>query len=224
MLNKPAGRSLVAAGMAILILALISLRTCGESPDEILQDVEKPFPEYPGMSWDERLKNDDLSGNIDADRELSKEDRTFITRLSDYLIDKNYDWGDRVSAARWLGVFGHRDGIPALLAVMRDENDMDEVRRHAAKSLSMILDKRNVRYLIENGLGSDNATVQLQAWEDLPQMVGGPDEFYSTQYRTFYKPPPEDEEQLKEYIDVWLKWWKKHSKSAKLSRINRGGF
>lgn len=176
------------------------------------------------MSLAERLEKNGFAGNIEADRPLDESDRTFILSLADYLVDKRNEWGDRRYAAELLGLFGHRYGIPALMAVVRDEHDVRMVRQEATESLSKILDKRVVRCLIGDGLGSDSPAVQLQAWEDLPQMVGGPEELYSTSYRTSYKPPPKNEDELKKYLDVWIKWWEKHRDKAKLSRGPRGGF
>lgn len=81
------------------------------------------LPKYLGKTpLAERLTHDgDLAGNIDAGLRLAATNWNHILALSNCLIDKQEDYDYRGMAAEEPGRFGHRLGLPALLAVLRDE-------------------------------------------------------------------------------------------------------
>lgn len=163
----------------------------------------------------------DLHGNIPADRPLSPEDRRLVLDLSDFLIDKQNDSGPREWAAKDLGYLGHRYGIPALLAVLRDESDEFGVRQRAVIALSMIRDKRAVRYLIEGGLGSGDKGIGEQTLWELVQFAGGPNELRDKFYVSGFKPPPRAQKERKEYLKTWLDWWAAKQDEIDLERVER---
>ena len=239
------------SGLCVLFVLTLTVATAAEKGAESFKrsraESREHFPKYPGMSLDKRLEKDDLNGEIAADRQLTAADRDYLIALSDYLIDKrNQDY--RSNAAYSLGMFGHRMGIPALLAVLRDQKESQEVLSAAVKALSKIKDKRVVGYLIEDGVGCEDVDVAWQANDHLAQLVGGglaqvpgvsnvvpdlqdpdlvrpDDRDYGKERRKEY------EKRYSEYMHnlnqhrqtVWRAWWKKNRARIHVEDLHRSG-
>lgn len=171
---------------------------------------------------DELARRDDLSGEISATRPLKAEDLALLLKLSNYLIDhENDEVGARGPAAIALGRLGHVYGMPALLAVIRDENADGGTRVRCIAGLSMIRNPRAVDYLIEDGLGMD-PSLDHQTIIDIVQFVGRPPELADSSFAMGVRPPPKDPAERKAYLDIWRKWWDQKRKTAKLTRSYRG--
>lgn len=235
--RNPQGRArthgvICALGIAALLCGAAKQMAGGEDGED-----DRPFPEYHGdVPLADRLstvKIGDLTGNIPADRPLTLQELDYILRLSDYLIDKQNDWSSRDAAANILGDLGHQYAIPALLAVLRDEKDNSEVRQRVVAALSKIRDKRVIGWLIEDALGSGENRLAMQALEDLPQLVGGP----NVQEGFDLMPPPpsdnleayrkENAKYLQKFYQhaqkAWRAWWKENRDRIDNAKLGRGG-
>ena len=141
---------------------------------------------------------------------------------SQYLIDKRFDDGTRERAASDLDMLGHQYAIPALVAVLRDETDVPQVRQRCIRALRMIRDKRAVVHLIDDALGSEHRQLVRDAMWDLTEFAGRPPKLADPSFVGGIKPPPEDPEQRSEYFKTWHDWWDKVKDDAELTRMNVG--
>lgn len=146
-------------------------------------------------------KGRNLGGNISADRPLDLRDLDLLLRLSRFLIDKRNDGAKRGTAAGNLGALGHQYAIPALLAVIRDEEDNSDVRARATIALSQIRDKRVVDYLID--MLDENLTAHYQLIKITGAGIG-----FGVEHDTAVKRQKLQAE--------WRTWWNKNRERAYL--------
>lgn len=174
------------------------------------------------------LNRQDLKGEISARRDLDAADLDLVLQLSRYLLDPDHHWVDREMVAESLGLLGHRYAYPALLAVLRDENEHAGVRQRCAIALGLICDKRSVDYLLSSGITADHMNVSGESYTSFVRLVGGPD---LTPIVADIKPPEflpgDDRESLrrknrehynacqKKTIPALQAWWKEHRETAK---------
>jgi hypothetical protein len=182
----------------------------------------------------------DLRGNVSADRTLSARDLELVLELSAYLVDKGNRWSAREEAAEDLGRLGHRFAIPALLAVLRDENELAGVRQSCVLPLTNILHKQAVFHLIEDVLGSDSPDVVIDAHTWLAQMVEDgveldlqwdlPRHLQPPQYDPAKQSRAEYNRDRTQWLikrarflqQEWRAWWKAHKdKPIDLNRTDR---
>jgi hypothetical protein len=157
----------------------------------------------------------DLLGNIAADRRLSTKDLDLLTKICDYVVDKSKPV-QRRRAAREIGYMGHKYGIPALLAVIRDDAESDSLKREAVRALGMIRDDRVVELLIDEAL--PNPEFDHQTMPSLVGLIGIPRELYDTSFRGSVRWPPEDIKKRAAYREVWRNWWKEVREKNELGR------
>ena len=202
----------------------------GDDGEDAASDAgsDQPYPEYRGKTpWHERIMNDgknvgDLTGDIAADRPLTRDDSDHLLALANYLIDKQNDWVDRRHAAGGLGDYGHRSGLPALLAVVRDEVENEDVRRAAVRALTFVRDPRVVGYVVEAVLAKPSPkNLVFEALDDLAQFSGIPPELAAPKRLPPVLPPPEDEADRREYAETWLRWWAAQGDAPPLNRMHR---
>ena len=100
-----------------------------------------------------------------ANRSLNKEEISKLFDLSHLLIDKNRSLRDRLFAPEKLVVLiGHRNAIPVLLAVLRDEKEDQDLRYRCLSAISRITDKTSIDILIETMTDQD-PVIGARAWE-----------------------------------------------------------
>ena len=214
----------------------VAFLTCGVPAAQDEDGREPPareadraqFPQHAGaVDWQDRVYDDgrrvgDLVGNIAADRDLDAQDRDYVATLSDYLIDGSNDWLWRETAAERLGDCGHRSGLPALLAVVRDEEENEDVRRAAVRALTFVRDPRVVGYVVEAVLAKPSPkNLVFEALDDLAQFSGIPPELAAPKRLPPVLPPPEDEADRRKYAETWLRWWAAQGDAPPLNRMHR---
>ena len=218
---------------AVLAAVLAGLAGPACSADDLAEDrravARRLWPQVAEARWAERATayavGNDLHGNVDAGRPLGEADLRLVAGLSDLLADPRNDWADRVSAADLLGTFGHRYGIPALAATLRDGSDDVKVRQAAVVALANIPDERVVGLLIDAGLGSGDGDVVQTTLDYLPQVAGVPPILADPNSRTGVRLPPgfrgegpADPQALASYLSIWRTWWERRRDAVKLSR------
>ncbi len=135
-----------------------------------------------------------------ANRELDPETLKRIVELSDVLIDKRSNSGERWKAANRFGRdLAHKYAIPALVLVLRDPTDNERVRQKCVIALSRIRDERVVDYLIEAILDR-NVNVATQAEVQLRMLTG-------QRFEPDFKLPPAGTEARRKHQDRWRAWW-----------------
>jgi HEAT repeat protein len=139
-----------------------------------------------------------------ADRELTEQELKELLSLTDFLIDKQKDPFDRRQAALRLGAkFRHKYATPALLAVLRDENDHVAVRQRCVMTLGRTADRRVIDYLIEALLDRE-MNVWIEAHRKL-ELLTGPQEVQLGRFG-----PKSDSERHKRVHKWWRDWWEAH--------------
>ena len=205
-----------------LALGFICAVTCGHSAfgDQMRttrdSSVLTHFPQARGLT-----ARKDLQGQLSAERSLSTEDLALLLGLSNYAIDKRYDIHARENVVRMLGTFGHQYAIPALAAILRDENDDPGLRLQAARALTRIRDSKVVTILIEDALGSGNQWFEVEILSELSQFVGGPPQLRDQSFRGGFRFPPKDKQGREEYLKVWRDWWEDARDEAVMNRAFR---
>lgn len=201
------------------VFCLIALSTCSFAQRISREREASASDEQPTVPGVEALAGrQDLRGVVSPDRKLSDKDLKLVIALNDYLIQPRHPVENRVKVAIALGRLGHRYGMIALLATLRDEHDVPRVRQTCVRALLMIHDERVVNYVIEAALKSDDKQVWLQALADLKTLIGTPLQFDGGDAAVFDKPPPTDEDGRKQYVGDWLEYWKNVKPSTKLDR------
>lgn len=235
-------RSALTLAVALPVSILLTFRhnangDDGSAQEKFQSSTQEGWRTFPGNrpGVGDTLNKLDRITNLDANRELSNEDRKNILALADFLIDKRFGRGPRESAAKDLGRYGHSLAIPALLAVIRDEEDNIEVRKRAVLALGKIRDKRIVMYIVEEGFGSGNNQLILSSMDALGGSLSDvPDKLKDASwYRGFRPPPgantglsatpeeiktPVGSEKLEPYLDIWREWWRKNHNEVTLCR------
>ena len=143
---------------------------------------------------------------LSANRSLSAAEVAKIHQLSDIVIDKSLAGLQRRSAAKSLGLtVPHKIGIPALLAVLRDESDERDVRYACLTALSRITDERVINYLIET-LSDDDARIasraERQLWKLTDQQI--PLDIHA------------EPEVRSRQAEGWRDWWDKNRGKAQI--------
>lgn len=206
---------------SVAILSVMSIIGSGGAlcPLRNISVAGEPTREYP-LEVPLRHRKD-LTHDLDADRALSPSDLALLLELSQFLIDKSNDRYDRATAADDLGRLGHSYAVPALLAVIRDEKDIAKVRSRCVWALSVIKDKRNVEFIIDEAIGGD---LYFNGLSNLVRFVGRPPELKNSSWWAGVTPPPGDPKEREAYLEIWRQWWKKNRDKIELNRTERGGF
>jgi hypothetical protein len=146
---------------------------------------------------------------VPPDRPLQLEDLDRLLQSADVLIDTKQSQDERREAGDRLGILGHQYGMPALLAVIRNEAETENLRASCVSDLSRIADQRAIDYLIET-LTDDNRAVAYTALGSLQKVlrVGiGQD-----------KELPRDDAGRQRLQDRWRQWWDRNRRSVEIYR------
>ena len=135
-----------------------------------------------------------------ANRELTDEEISKLFELSNRLINKNNGSSDRWFIAEKLGKWsvGHKNAIPALLAVLRDETEDQRLRYKSLTSISRITDKTSIDILIET-MTDEDPFIGARAWEQFWKITA--------QGKRFEIGSNTDLNVRKERANISAKWW-----------------
>jgi hypothetical protein len=148
-----------------------------------------------------------------ADRKLSAAELDELLAMSDVLISKREDPGRRRGVANRLGEdVAHKYAIPALVAVLRDPREDDDVRIKCVLALSWIRDKRVLDFLID-ALSDSNSGVAFEAHSQLQKLTE-----QSFEYERFDEDPKSEMRQS--LHKKWHDWWESHRDTATMTWEN----
>jgi HEAT repeat protein len=153
----------------------------------------------------------------EANRKLTGPEMRRMLDASDRLVRRNpddhLDTDRRSENARILGgELGHKYGIPALMAVIRDESEPESLRTDCVRYIGTIKDPVVIDVLIECLGDKHHYQVAAHARNRLEQLIGlciAPT-----------TPLTNDAEsvQRREVIGKWKLWWQENKATAKLQR------
>jgi hypothetical protein len=180
------------------------------------ETVDKCFEVW-DRDKDDKTRRERFRG-LKSDRTLSDRELACLLKAADSLVDKRVDSGERYFNALFLGDLGHKHGLPALLAVLRDTTDEPSVRLGCIAGLSRISDDRVVDALIDvlteydgpadNIAGLANEKLVCVTRTKIPATA---EDWNSTKANS-----PE----RKQLQDRWRSWWKLYRRRIDPDRAN----
>jgi len=149
-----------------------------------------------------------------ADQKLSAQEATELVELALRIVDRKQPTPERKAAARRIGIhLPHKAAIPALLRIVRDSKDNEDVRYWALTALSQIADNSVITLLIDT-LKDRAPNIRARADEQLKKLAGWKSPHSISVYRQDISA-----KELDLAVSSWRQWWKNTQPKFKFDRI-----